>query len=92
MESVPAGAHQQRGFTGVAEPRFRSAAFTPPPHACLAAPISHPPRAPTQWADWLDARVEIPGAVGPQLRAALNSDGMIHGMPRASVLRALGVQ
>ena len=39
----------------------------------------------------MDARVEIPGAVGPQLRKALNVDGLIHGMPKASVLRAMGV-
>lgn len=39
----------------------------------------------------MDARVQIPGAVGPQLRQALNSEGFVHAMPKAAMLRAMGV-
>lgn len=43
-----------------------------------------------QWSDWKDARVEVPGAVGAQFRAALGAtDGYVHAMPRDATLRAL---
>lgn len=46
-----------------------------------------------QWL-WNDARIEIPGAVGPEYRskwAALDTN-IVHAMPMNAVLRALGVQ
>lgn len=43
-----------------------------------------------QWANWKDARIELPGTVGAQFRGALGADSFVHAMPAKAVLRALG--
>ena len=43
-----------------------------------------------QWDNWLDARIELPGTVGAQFRAALGAGNFVHAMPAKAVLRALG--
>jgi len=43
-----------------------------------------------QWGNWQDARIEVPGAVGAQFRAALGADNFVHAMPARAVLRAVG--
>ena len=43
-----------------------------------------------QWGNWDDARIEIPGAVGSQFRAALGAENFVHAMPAQAVLRAVG--
>ena len=39
-----------------------------------------------------DARVEVPGSVGPTFRNTWGGDGFVHAMPVKSILRALGRQ
>ena len=43
-----------------------------------------------QWDNWRDARIQLPGAVGAQFRAALGADNFVHAMPAQAVLRAVG--
>ena len=46
-----------------------------------------------QWGNWGDARVEVQGSIGAQLRAALGGAGVeyVNAMPRDATLRVLGV-